>query len=313
MANDTVSGKGGVFQGLDQLGTKTASSQAVRDKMSDWTRNNTLTTQHLTGAQKVSAQAGTNCYIYNVSPVFIHPRRADGFGTFLIPRAPQVGSTIIDKETGQTRKATPEDISGTYRLSEPIVINHSYIRSFPGWNEGKRVPYIEYGEDIAEDLVGCSSKYTPDLVSTGTEWDKNLKTWGVFITYGKRFEELEPQEQERLYAEASQAHVQRCIEKVNKGDILFEQYKVKGRGGPLEIHRKCALFLGEVVNMDYLDRPWVTNRNLGMNQLTGKVDCDFCGTKIKATIAICPACKNVVNPELYEKLRKKKSAEKKAE
>lgn len=281
---------------------------APKDKtgeaMNQWLNNNIQRTMHLTSAQQAAAQHGTTCYIYNISPVFQHQRRVDGFGTFLIPRAPKIGATIIDKKTGAQRPATAEDIAGDYRLSEPIVINHSYVRSFDT-GENKRTPYVEFGQDIAEDMVGCSAKYPPDLVSTNSQWDKNLKTWGVFITYGKPFEELTAEEQDKLISEAHGVHIARCQEKVNKGDILFEQYKVKGKGGPLEIHRQCALYLAEVLGEEYTDRAWVTNRG-GVATLTGKVECDFCGSKIKATVAVCPVCKNIVNPVLYDKLSRKK-------
>jgi len=307
--SDTVGGFGGILDA--STGKRIAAPEGkTGEAMNRWARKNIQSTMHLSSSQKMAAQHGVTCYIYNVSPVFEHPRRADGFGTFLIPRAPKVGSMIFDKETGHTRKATAEDISGPYRLSAPIVINHSYIRSFPGMNEGKRVPYIEYGEDIAEDLVGCSEKYPLDLTSEKDEYSKNLKKWGVFITYGKPFEELSKAEQEALYSEAMQNHNARCIEKVNKGDVLFEQYKMRGKGGPLKIHRECALYLGQVIGPEYTDRAWVTARG-GTETMTGKVDCPFCGSKIKATIAVCPNCKNIVDPDKYEKLsRRSKKTEK---
>lgn len=308
----TVSGRGGVFSGVDDRGN-TVAADKVKQGTDQWMNKNFQTTMHLSGAQKASTQMGVceaavTCYIYNTSPVFEHQRRADGFGTFLITRAPKVGSKIIDKDTGKERKATAEDIAGDYRLNLPIVINHSYVRSFDA-GENKRTPYVEYGMDIAQDLVGCSKRYPPDLVSTGNQWDKNLLTWGVFITYGKPFEELEPEDRAKLLETAENAHISRCIEKVNKGDILHEKFKVKGAGGPLEIHRQCALYLGETVSEDYTDRPWVTNRG-NLSTLSGKVDCEMCGSKVKATVAKCPACGFIIDPDKYERLTAKKPAKK---
>jgi hypothetical protein len=277
----------------------------VGEAMTGWTGKNAQTTMHLTQAQKMSAQHGIKCYIYNVSPVFSHQRRVDGFGPFLIPRAPKVGSKILDRETGEARKATAADVAEEYRLSEPIVINHSYARSFDA-GEGKRTPYIEYGEDIAQDLVGCSEKYPPDLISQKEEFSKNLKFWGVFITYGKPFEELTSEEQNKLLGEAELYHRARCMEKVNKGDMLYENYKLRGKGGPMEIHRQCALYLGE----EFTDRPWVTNRG-GSDALTGKIECDMCGSKVKATVAKCPVCQFIIDADKYDKLtRRNKKAEK---
>jgi hypothetical protein len=221
---------------------------------------------------------GTTCYIYNVSPIFAWERRLNNFGIFRIPKAPSVGSLILDHKTRKQRKATPEDIAGEYRLSEPLIINHSYVRTFAG--EGKLQPYIEFGEDIAEDICGCSKLYP-----AGLNFQKDLTQKGVFIVYGKPFEECTPEEQETLLAKAEMGHRDVCREKVVHGDQLYETAKTKGRGGPLEVHKLCANFLG------LADRPWCTDRSSVYKVPISTKDCQYCYSPINAKASVCPVCK----------------------
>ena len=240
-------------------------------------------TQPLIRSQQVAAQGGTTCYIYNVSPIFRWTRPVKGFGTFTIPKAPSIGDPIIDKKTGEARKATEEDIKGLYKLSAPIVINHSYVNSYDK-GDTRRIPYVEYGEEIAESIVGNSKMYPADL----TMPTNNLENWGVFITYGTPFDELPKEEQATLYTQAMAAHQARCFEKVVKADELYP----RAPQAVLEVHRKCALFIGE-------ERPWVTNRAPRIK--ADMVECPFCTSDIKATALKCPNCREIVNPDAYEK------------
>lgn len=260
--------------------------KGIQEATSQWTGMNGMMGVHLTRAEEQSRAAGIKCYIYNVSPNFQWERRLDRFGIFLIPKAPSVGSIIIDRETGEQRYATKKDIEGDHRLSEPVVINNSYVRSYDA-GEGKLTPYVEYGEDIAEDIVGCSARYPADLVK-----GKDLTKKGVFIVYGKRFEECTPEEQSELLLKAEQGHRQACREKVNNGDRFHEQSKLKGRGYPMELHRQCALYLARVEGDPKIaDRPWVTNRGLIRAELPDTKECQFCGSDIKKKASICPVCK----------------------
>lgn len=290
-------GFGGSFAPVDAISGQRL--RGVKEAASQWSELNAVTGVHLTRAEEQSRAAGIKCYIYNISPILQWERRLDRFGIFLIPKAPSVGSIIVDHETGEQRYATKKDIEGDYKLSAPILINNSYVRSYDA-GEGKMTPYIEYGEDIAEDIVGCSKRYPADLVK-----DKDLTNKGVFIVYGKRFEECTPEEQRSLLLKAEQGHRQVLREKVNNGDRFHEQSKLKGRGYPLELHRQCALYLAHVENDPKIaDRPWVTNRGLLRADLPETKECQFCGSDIKKSAAICPICKRTVDEKLLAALEK---------
>jgi hypothetical protein len=307
--SETVGGFGGI---LDPTTGKYTNAPDDKNAaaMGRWVGKNTQTTMSMIASQRESLKGGIMCWVYNISPIFAHSRLLDGFGTYLIPTAPKVGALIFDKKTGNTRRATTEDIAGEYRLSAPLFFNNSYVRTSQSLIEGKRMPYVEYGQDLAEDLVGCSDKYPLNLTSEKDEYSKNLKNWGVFITYGIPFEELKKTEQNELLNKALAVHAERCIEKVNRGDMLYSNYKMKGKGGPLKIHRACAEWLRQNVDPAHAEREWVTQQ-ADMNTMTGKIECPFCSTKIKATVAKCPVCQEIVDAERYEKLaRRNKKADK---
>jgi hypothetical protein len=290
-------GFGGSFAPVDPISGQRR--KGINEATSQWNEMNGMSGIHLTRAEKASQAFGTRCYIYNISPILSWERRLDKFGIFLIPKAPSVGSIIIDKESGEQRYATKKDIDGDYKLSAPIIIANSYIRPSDA-GEGKMIPHIEYGEDIAEDIVGCSKRYPADLVK-----DKDLTKKGVFIVYGKTFEECTPEEQRELLLKAEQGHRQVLREKVNNGDRFHEQSKLKGKGYPMELHRQCALYLARVEGDPKIaDRPWVTNRGLLRAELPDTKECQYCGSDIKKTAAICPVCKKTVDAKLLAELEK---------
>jgi len=274
-------GEGGQGRILDsQGGTLTPSGDKASRYVSDRNRQRT---QPLIRSQVEAAKGGQDCYIYNVSRIFEWKRVYKGFGTFVIPKAPSVGSVIMVND--KPKEATDNDLKGVHKLSTPIVINHSFIASYDK-GDTRRIPYVEYGEEIAESIVGNSKVYPGDL----TQPLNNLEAWGVFITYGRPFEELSKKEQDDLYIKAMTVHQKRCFEKVLQGDVLYEMSKTKGTGGPLEVHRLCALEVGE-------ERSWVTLR---APRVKGAMtECPFCTSQIKETAVICPECKQVVNPEKY--------------
>jgi hypothetical protein len=125
----------------------------------------------------------------------------------------------------------------------------------------------------------------------------------VFIVYGGKFEDLPQEEQQKILNEAHAAHTERCIEKVNRADMLYSTYKMRGKGGPLKIHHECAEWLRENIDPSFADREWITQRG-NTGNVSGKVECPFCGSMIKATVAICPNCKNIVDADKYERLTK---------
>src|SRR5208337_3210330 len=162
--------------------------------------------------------------------------------------------------------------------------------------EGRKEPYVEYGEDIAEDIVGCSKKYPPGLTR-----NKDYSKRGVFIVYGKRFEECSPEEQRTLLANADKAHRDFCRQRVNKGDQLHDRAKMTGKGGPLQMHREAALFLART-DPKLADRPWVTNRESVYEAEDETQSCKFCGSTIKKNVPICPVCHKVINKKLLAEL-----------
>jgi hypothetical protein len=244
--------------------------------------------QPLIRSQIEAAKGGTECFIYNVSRIFEWRRPYQGFGTFVIPRAPGVNSIIMDHDTRKPREATEADIKGKYKLSAPVHIAHSYVASYDK-GDTRRIPYVEYGEEIAESVVGNSALYPADLVNPTS----NLENWGVFITYGKPYEDLPKAEQDALYIKAQAVHQKRCFEKVLNADTLFN----RSPACVLEIHRLCALEIGE-------ERRWVTQR--APRSKADTIECPFCTSEIKPTALVCPQCRNVVNQEAYDKRTAKK-------
>lgn len=290
-------GQGGV---LDQAGQRINPTDDKGQKAAQYVK--ARTNQHvqpLIKSQELAAQGGQTCYIYNVSHIFEWHRPYAKLGTFTIPKAPKVGDVIVDKKTGKKREATEDDIKGEYKLSSPIVINHSYIASYDK-GDNRRVPYVEYGEEISESLVGNSKLYPADLANPTT----NLENWGVFICYGKPFEAHSKAEQDKMYMNAMAAHQKRCFEKVLAGDKLHDLSRSGKQASPLEIHRLCALELGE-------ERQWVTQRAPRVK--LDMVDCPFCTSSIKATALKCPNCREIVKPDEYAKRVGKKNVEKKEE
>ena len=267
---------------------------AQSDKAHRYLANRSRTrTQPLIRSQEIAAKGGLDCYIYNVSRIFEWRRTYKGFGTFTIPKAPSVGDNIV--KDGKTVSATEDDIKGVFKLSTPLHIPHSYIASYDK-GDTRRIPYVEFGEEIAESIVGNSKLYPADLLLP----TNNLENWGVFITYGKKYEELPKGEQNKLMTEALAAHQKRCFEKVLSGDRLYEMSKSKGTGGPLEIHRLCALETGE-------ERDWVTFRAPRVK--AEMIECPFCTSEMKPTAVICPSCREIVNQERYEKMTGRKNKE----
>lgn len=278
-------GQGGV---LDQTGNRIspADEQGRKGQRYVAARNNQHV-QPLIKSQQLAAAGGQTCYIYNVSKIFQWHRPYSKLGTFIIPRAPKVGSVIIDRKTGKTRECTLEDTKSAYKLSAPVIISHSYVASYDK-GDNRRVPYVEYGEEIAESLVGNSKLYPADLADATS----NLESWGVFITYGVPFEELPKYEQDKLYTHAMAQHQKRCFEKVLSGDKLHDMSRAGKQVSPLEIHRLCALELGE-------ERQWVTQRAPRVK--TESAECPFCGSEIKPTVLKCPHCREIVKPDEYNK------------
>ena len=248
-----------------------------------------MRTNPLIQSQIEALKAGEPCYIYNISSLFHWKRRYKGLGSINIPAAASEGTIIAaigekDKNGKQVyRRATAADIaSGKYRLSAPVLIPGSFVNSFDK-GELRRVPYVEYGWQVAESVIGNSKEFPVGLGDPTA----NLANWGVFYTKGKRFEELPPAEQDKLLAEAEAVHQVRVWEKIQKADEMFHTTP----RGILKIHRDCAKYLGE-------ERPWCTARPT--KKVAGvQIECPLCTTQILETSIVCKNCHGVVDADRY--------------
>ena len=271
----------------------------TEQKMSSYVnKRNRQNTYKLTRSQRFALEnSGVPCWIYNISRLFQWSKHYKGLGHFSIPKAPSVGTIIMKK--GKGVPATAEDIKGTYRLSTPLMIKKAYVESYDK-GDNRRLPYVTEGQEIAESIVGNSKMYPVGL----NDATANLETWGVFITYGKPFDELEKHEQDKLLAQASAFHNKRLFEKVQKGDMLYEMAKSRGKGGPLEIHRKCALELMAAGQLESLPA-WVSDRSTLKVDKTDVIECPFCTSDVKATAIVCPQCRNIIDQDKYDAKTKK--------
>jgi len=278
-------GQGGGFADA-QSGRFGEGERAAKVKRYTDSRNSQRV-QPMIRSQLASLEHGIPCWIYNISPIFEWIRQYKGLGTFMIPRRPSIGQVVVIK--GKEHTVTAEDIKGRFRVSAPVVINHAYRQSYDK-GDNRRIPYVEYGEEIAESLVGNSKIYPADLMHP----TNNLENWGVFITYGKPFEELPKEEQDELILKASVVHETRCREKVATADRNINRFP----SAVLEVHRQCALFVNE-------ERSWVTTRGTQAKNL-GNIDCPFCASSIKPSVLVCPVCKEVVDQAKYDAKKKAK-------
>ena len=282
------SGAGGGFKSATGAGVSAENDMSDRGrKVRQYTDSrNKQRVQPMIKSQLIALEAGEPCFIYNVSPIFEWKRMYKGLGSFIIPRRPKVGDIVKETIDGHIKEitVTEEMVRGKYRVSVPVNIAHSYRCSFDK-GDNRRVPYVEYGEEIAESLVGNSKLYPADLAHPAN----NLENWGVFITYGKPFHSMTQAQQDELYLNALTVHEQRCREKVNSADRLINRFP----DAVLELHRQCALFVGE-------DRPWLTSRG---KRSASMVECPFCTSEIKSTVIKCPQCQEVVDPKRYASMK----------
>jgi hypothetical protein len=306
MPDVDIAGRGGV---IGPQGNPVNPDGHQADKIRSFMKGRVrMKTNPLLKSQIESLKGGEPCWIYNISPHFIWHRHYKGLGKITIPKAPIEGSVIAavgekDAKGNQLyRRATAADIaSGKYRLSAPVVISASYVNSFDK-GDLRRVPYIEYGYQIAESIIGNSKEFPIGLGDPTA----NLANWGVFYTKGVPFEKLSAAEQDRLLSEAEAVHQVRCWEKIQKADEMFHTTP----RGILKIHRDCAKYLGE-------EKPWCTARPI--KKVSGAtIPCPLCTSDILETSVVCKNCHGVVDADRYaeqqERLEqaKTKAAEKRA-
>jgi hypothetical protein len=277
-ADQLDSGSGRVLPGVGGFG---GAGSRHDGRVVDWVdKTNHMKNLGLTRMQRKSLTEGTECFIYNVSPLFAWTRKYKGFGDFVFPK----------KTDQKARWSAPTCV--------PAAFPNSYDRG-----DRRRVPYIEDGIEIAESLVGCSKDYPTALKHITND----LTNFGVVITYGVKMEDLPEEDQEQLYVQAKTAHDTRCQEMVNKGDQLYEINPQM----ICETHRAAAAYLDSEGLLVGGERRWVTRKVVKAKD--PMKECAFCGHENKVKASKCANCKEVIDHKLYaeqKKAIKEASAEK---
>lgn len=168
------------------------------------------------------------------------------------------------------------------KVSAPLVVPNIVTRDFDR-GSGVRQMYAEEGLDLAQDILGCSEEMPGHPMN-------NLVGYGCFYIVGKKFEDLPVSEQQRILDEANDKHNQKCREKVLEADQLWSNPVSKG--WLTDMYRLCAIHIGE-------EREWVAKRG----RSSPVQECPFCGWEVKRGIAKCTNCREILDKELYEKLK----------
>jgi len=211
-------------------------------------------------------------YIYNISPIFKWQKDFPGLGTMTILPAPW---------------RTASQFGSTAQLyNDPIELIRRMVRPYDGGNRVQRL-MVETPLEIAQDMLACSP-YFPGRP------ENNLQLYGCFYTIGKSLDDHSPDERQKILDEAEAKHVNICLEFIARADALADSpFK------PVEVHKKCALFMGE-------ERDWVARRG----KLNATEECPFCGFENKRGIAKCRNCHEVIDAEKYAELQKSAKSKK---
>lgn len=232
-------------------------------------------------------------YIYNVSKIHQHDQNHGG----------QLGTVRIAKcEPGK-------------QVSEPAIINGVVARRYDA-GFGKRRWMLEDGMDIAMDLCQCNPKYPSENSRN------NLLNYGVFITRApfeelveKREGETDPQYQRRLEKEQTKilaapiaAYEKKLRSLVLEADRFHSSPKADGAPDPkiyiVNIHLDALNALNEILvtrGQAEEKRPWAP---VGYKGGLAQKDCKFCGRPMPSDKPKCPTCGEIVDQELYDKMKK---------
>jgi hypothetical protein len=228
-------------------------------------RNSMTRVRPLTRFERKAMEANVDAvYVYNVSPIFQWQKIFAGLGALTIQKCPE-GKPYTDA----------------------ICIERRLVRPFDGGNNTQK-QMVEEPLDIVQDALVCSPDYP-------MRPENNLTRYGCFYTVGVPIEETE--DRDKIIAEAVLNHTNRCLEKVQEADALVNTQWVSCI---VEIHRKAALHLQTIGEISELP-DWVSRRSKPKNALA---ECPFCGFEGKPGTPICKNCKEVLDPEKYEALKK---------
>lgn len=223
----------------------------------------------LTDRQKREIQNSGFIYIYNVSPIHEWPVSHQQLGTLTIRR--RDWDAIVSEP-----------------LTLPGVVARQFDKGF-----GRYEWMLDDGMEVAEDICKCSKKYPlPD------DSNADLTKYGVFIL-DKPFEKLSDRERGRVIEEATEKFLEKCRQLI----LLADQYHSQQNGKYIaEIHRQALKALNHLTDGKD-ERPWAPITISEKRQ-----DCPFCGHKNKTGIAKCANCHEIIDQQLYDKLKKGKTA-----
>ena len=210
-------------------------------------------------------------YLYNISPIFKWQKDFRGLGTI----------TLFPRRAEQ-------------EYSEPIVLAKRLVRTYDGGNRIQRL-MVETPLEIVEDFLACSN-------DNPTRTENNLQSYGAFFVIGCAIEELDKPERQAILDEAELRHRTRLHEKVAGGDALANS-PIRSLIG--EVEKKAALYLHSVGELSDLP-DWVARRA----KLNTTDECPFCGFENKRGGAKCRNCSEILDFDLYEKLKKERQSKK---
>lgn len=200
-------------------------------------------------------------YMYNISPIWKWQKDYPGLGTL----------TLFPRRSEQ-------------QYSDAIVLEKRMVRAFDGGNRIQRL-MVETPLEIVEDFLVCSRDYPGRP-------QNNLLEFGCFYTVGQPIEDVPAKERQVILDDAELKHRNKCLEFVGQADALASSPNMQAM--VVEVHRKCALFLGE-------ERDWVQRRA----KLNPTEECPFCGFDNRRGVAKCKNCAEILDLKLYETLKAK--------
>ena len=211
-------------------------------------------------------------YIYNVSSIDEWPRFQGQLGTLTIQKC-----------------------AAGEKVSKPLIIPGCIPRRYDA-GFGRYKWFLDAGMDVAEDICGCSKEYPAESSNN------NLTNFGVFITT-EAFEDISEKQQADLLSVAHAKYEEKLRVRVLEAD----NFHMQNHGNWIvRIHHQALSALNDLLEqrgMEREKRPWATV-DYGTKRKT--VDCPFCGSPNKPDVPKCANCHEVIDSELYEKLKKGK-------
>ena len=211
-------------------------------------------------------------FIYNISPIWTWDVPMQGVGNFRI------------------EKAEWYTLKDPIKMNPPLILAKRYVRHFDK-GDGKFDHMIEEPLEIAEDVLRCSTEYPQRDTN-------NRLNYGCLLLHSTPLDKRSKDEQQEILSEAAIKHEKMCRMKVFEADAWSGDPVM--RRNITEMMRKCALFLGEVEQ-----RTWVTLRGPQKDRSQLK-ECQFCGFDMKNTAVKCPNCREIVDQEGYDAMKKGK-------